>query len=77
MIYGINTMKVIVADSFVWDFEKMFSKYNIFTEDIVNYLKKEKNIWENLVLNKDVIKRLDIIMWKLSIDFNSWKYSKY
>jgi len=40
-------------------------------------LKKDKKIWENIVLNKVVLEKINMLLWKMTEDFNNWDYKEY
>jgi len=40
-------------------------------------LKKDKKIWENIILNKIVLEKIDTLMSKMIKDFNKWDYMSY
>lgn len=108
-------MKIILAKSFIQDFEKDFKNYNLSYEDLVSkikstkiinlvnpfikfkitikwvnlrwigiindnnkiipiffVLKKDKKYWENLILNKEVLQKINNKFAVYSHDFDSW-----
>jgi len=40
-------------------------------------LKKEKDIWNNIILDKKIKNKLNILMEKYENDFKNWNYVKY
>jgi len=40
-------------------------------------LKKNKVLWDNLVLNKKVLEKIDSLMWKMSKDFEENDFEEY
>ncbi len=44
---------------------------------ILFVLKKDKKYWENLVLDKEILNKINNLFWKYSLDFEKWDFTEF